>query len=167
MVDPSAASWLSVSPGTGGNGATLTVSVDANSGASRSGTVTLSAGSAAPVTLTVTQAAQASACSSFVTACAWGFAPVVVSPVGKDPHYLVFTAPVSGQIVIQSSARATTADPYAVLYNASQVQLAADDNTAGDRNFKITYTVTAGQTYYLAASHFSAARSGSYTVSAQ
>lgn len=55
-------------------------------------------------------------------------------------------------------------DTYGYLYNASQSQLTYDDDAGDASNFKISYTLTAGNTYYIVARMWSSSRTGSYTM---
>ncbi|MCL1898037.1 MAG: M43 family zinc metalloprotease [Micrococcales bacterium] len=159
--------WLSVSPTSGSSGATPTVSVTANtSTSSRTATATFRAGTAS-ATLTVTQAGVAAQCSSFANACTWDLSNRVISPVGETLVYLKFVAPSSGSYVFESTANGSNTDPEAWLYNSSQQRIAYDDDSGAGYNFKITVTLTAGQTYYLAAAHYYPSNSGQYTVTAQ
>ncbi|MCL2788721.1 MAG: BACON domain-containing protein [Micrococcales bacterium] len=161
-------SWISVSPGSGwGSFDTTTIYVQANTSATaRAGSVTVTAGSAS-ATLTVLQAGQPPACSAFSVACTWTVtSPITVTPVGTAMHYLKFTVPTTGSWTLFSSDRASTSDPYAVLYNSSQAQMATSDDDGGDRHFKITATLTAGQTYYLGLRQYSTSYSGQFKVNA-
>jgi len=146
----------------------MIVSVTANTSTSpRTGVITVTAGGAS-ATLTVTQAGAAATCGgSFAAACAWDLTATVIAPNGTNPHYLRFVAPVTGQFTFESADRASTTDPYGLLYNSSQQLLASNDDSAGNLNFRITAALTAGQTYYLAGRNYAATQSGQYTVTAQ
>jgi len=63
-----------------------------------------------------------------------------------DWDYFWFTAPVTGNYSIYTTG---STDTIGYLYDSSQRQIAYNDNDT-DRNFKITYNVTAGQKYYVA-----------------
>lgn len=163
-------SWLTVSPSSGANGASATVSVTANASVvARSGIVTFSAGGAS-ATMTVNQEGDSDAserCNTFQAACLWDLSPVVVAPVGTTNHYLRFTAPTSGTWVFESSARASTSDPYGFLFDAGFSLITQNDDDAGNLNFRLQATLTAGRVYYLAASQYLTTKSGQYTITAR
>jgi hypothetical protein len=87
---------------------------------------------------------------------------VVIDEAG-EMVYFVFTATESRSYTIQSSNN--SGDTYGHLYNASQGQMASDDDGAGNgNNFKITYTLTAGETYYIGVRMYSNTTTGTFTV---
>ena len=55
-------------------------------------------------------------------------------------------------------------DPYGYLYNANGQELSYDDDSRGDRNFSITYSLSAGQTYYLKVKLYNSSETGTFTV---
>jgi len=55
-------------------------------------------------------------------------------------------------------------DTYGCVLDADWNTLAEDDDSAGDMNFKVTYTMIAGECYYLASRSYSGDESGSYYV---
>jgi len=65
-------------------------------------------------------------------------------------HYFAFTPSATGFYTIQSNS-IISGDPYGWLYNSSQVELAKDDDSNGNRNFRMVYHLDAGQKYYIAA----------------
>ena len=80
---------------------------------------------------------------------------------GGQIVYFAFTATESKSYTIQSTG---SSDTYATLYDASQSSLTTDDDSGSDRNFKITYTMTAGNTYYIAVKFYSSSSTGTFTV---
>ncbi|MCL2786972.1 MAG: hypothetical protein FWD59_00485 [Micrococcales bacterium] len=162
-------SWLTASPVTGASGATMLVSVQANTGAARSGTVTVTAGGAS-ATLAVTQAASVvqpppSGCGdSYATACAWNLAPIRVSP-GPSGTALKFTAPTSGAYVFESSDRAATSNPFGILASTGGIPITSDDDSAGSLNFRLSANLVAGQSYFVAGLNRSG--SGAFTITAR
>lgn len=105
---------------------------------------------------------------SFATAYQWGFGPVGIRSVSGSLDYAAdiniyqFTAPITGTCTIYSSD--ITLDVKAWLYDASLTQIAVDDNSGGNGNFKIVAPLTEGQTYYLKVSHCDQSGTGSYTI---
>ena len=73
----------------------------------------------------------------------------------NEKRYFKFTPSSTGFYTFESSSPISPADPKAWLYNSSQVELTSDDDSAGNRNFRISYHLDAGQTYYLAAGCYS------------
>jgi cell wall assembly regulator SMI1 len=142
---------------------------------SRTGTVTVNAGGATPVTITVTQSGQDECGQATYGYCAWTLSSSGSSTISKglqtatDEDYIRFTAPVSGSWTFQSSNTPSGSDIYGHLLNASGTQLAYNDDGAGDRNFKITYTLTAGTVYYLRVRNYSTSTTvpaNPYTITA-
>ncbi len=105
---------------------------------------------------------------SFATAYQWGFGPVGIRSVSGSLDYAAdiniyqFTAPITGTCTLYSSD--ITLDVKAWLYDASLTQIAVDDNSGGNGNFKIVVPLTEGQTYYLKVSHCDQSGTGSYTI---
>lgn len=77
-------------------------------------------------------------------------------------RYFKYTPTTTGFFTFESSS-VTSGDPYAWLYNSSQTQLLTNDDGAGYPNFRITYHLKSGQTYYFAAGCYNTG-TGSYTV---
>jgi len=161
--------WLTLSPASGANGATMLVSAPANTGAARGGIVTVFAGSAS-ATLTVTQAAAVvqpppvGCGESYANSCPWNLAPIRVYP-GPSGTALRFTAPVSGVYVFESSDRDSTSNPYGLLATAGGSAMAYDDDSAGDLNFRLSVSLVAGQTYHMAG--LNRVGYGAFTISAR
>ena len=73
-----------------------------------------------------------------------------------DLDFIKFVAPVTGEYQMYTmSYQSQNTDTYGYLYNSSQTQLAYNDDGNGNLNFKIVYTLTAGQTYYIKIKHYS------------
>ena len=66
--------------------------------------------------------------------------------------YFVFTPEEDGTYIIQSSS---SSDTYGYLYDSSHNELASNDDGGNNNNFKISYDLTAGETYYIGARLFS------------
>lgn len=64
-----------------------------------------------------------------------------------DGVYYSFTPSNSGTYVFYSSN--SNIDPRAVLYDSSLSQLTSDDDGAGNNEFRLSYDLTSGNTYYL------------------
>ncbi len=56
-------------------------------------------------------------------------------------------------------------DTFGYLYDADMNLLTSDDNSAGNGNFKVKYTLEADETYYFGARFYNENRSGSFNVS--
>ena len=61
--------------------------------------------------------------------------------------YFAFTPTVDGSFTIQSTG---SCDTYGALYDSTQSALIGNEDGGGGMNFKITYNMTAGTTYYIA-----------------
>ena len=81
---------------------------------------------------------------------------------GGQIVYFAFTPTTSGSFTIQSIG---SGDTYGTLYSASQSSLTTNDDGGDGNNFKITYTMTAGTTYYVAVKFFSSSTTGTFKVS--
>lgn len=55
-------------------------------------------------------------------------------------------------------------DTYGHLYNSSRNQVAYDDDGAGNRQFRISYTLNANETYYIGARYYSTSTTGTFQV---
>ena len=80
---------------------------------------------------------------------------------GGQVVYFAFTATESKSYTIQSTG---SSDTYATLYDASQSSLTTNDDGGSGSNFKITYTMTAGNTYYIAVKFYSSSSTGTFEV---
>jgi hypothetical protein len=162
-------SWLAVDRTSGASGAVLTVSAAANAtGAERSGSVVLRAGSVT-ATFAVTQDEHG---DSIAAATGWSFAASARTAsiggrlgVGADWDYFRVVAPSSGVYSFQS-AMSVAGDLYGYLLDASGAQLAYNDDGGGSLNFLLSYSLTAGQTYYVAVRNYSSGTTAlpTYTV---
>ncbi len=160
------AAWLTITSGASGSGnGSVGYSVAANTGAARSGTMTI-----AGATFTVNQAAGstgatpiacgASASGSLATTD--GRSTVRGSSYYADVYSFTPTASGTATITLNSSAF----DCWLVLKSTATATtaLAQDDDSNGGTNSKITYTVTAGTTYYIDATSYSTNATGAYTL---
>ena len=75
-----------------------------------------------------------------------------VEVVGKNTEKIAFTPEYTHQYIFRSTG---TGDTYGYIYDANGNQLASDDDSGGSGQFKITYTLNAGETYYLGVKWFS------------
>ena len=107
---------------------------------------------------------------TFTTAYTWSLAASQTNTVGlklinaSKKDYVKFVAPVTGNYQIYSSN--CTGDVYGELYNSAQTMIAYNDDGGGNLNFRITYTLTAGQTYYILTKNYSssATTTGTYRL---
>lgn len=77
--------------------------------------------------------------------------------------YFAFTPTETRSYSIEASN--TTGDNYGYLFDSTRNQLASDDDGGSEsRCFKITYTLYAGQTYYIVAAMYSDNSTGSYQI---
>ncbi|MBO7149672.1 MAG: InlB B-repeat-containing protein, partial [Clostridia bacterium] len=76
-------------------------------------------------------------------------------------RYYAFVPLVSGSITIYSSS---SYDTYGYLFNAVKTQIASDDDSGSGTNFSITYSVTAGELYYIVACAYSTSSSCTGTI---
>ena len=86
---------------------------------------------------------------------------VSVQASGSKKYYS-FT-PSSTRFYTFESTDRGNADPYVWIYNDSQVLLTSNDDGAGNRNFKATYHLELGKTYYIAAGCFGTG-TGTYSM---
>lgn len=86
---------------------------------------------------------------------------VNITTIGQRVYFR-FVPPTSGSYSITASN--SSGDNYGYLYNSSRKELTHDDDSAGGRNFKITYTMTAGETYYIGAAMLNDNSTGSFKI---
>ncbi|MCL2798549.1 MAG: hypothetical protein FWD58_10980, partial [Firmicutes bacterium] len=72
--------------------------------------------------------------------------------------YYAFVPLVSGSYTMYSTY--TSGDPYGILYNSAKTQLAYNDDYSSGYNFSITYSLTAGQLYYIGFRSYSSSSTG-------
>ena len=81
---------------------------------------------------------------------------------GGQIVYFAFTPTTSGSFTIQSTG---SGDTYGTLYSSTQSSLKTSDDDGDGNNFKITYTMTAGTTYYVAVKFYGSSTTGTFKVS--
>ena len=80
---------------------------------------------------------------------------------GGQIVYFAFTPTTSGSFTIQSTG---SGDTYGTLYSSTQSSLKTSDDDGDGNNFKITYTMTAGTTYYVAVKFYGSSTTGTFKV---
>lgn len=85
----------------------------------------------------------------------------VTITTGGQIVYFAFTPTTSGSFTIQSTG---SGDTYGTLYSSTQSSLTTNDDGGDGSNFKITYTMTAGTTYYIAVKFYGSS-TGTFKVS--
>ncbi len=80
---------------------------------------------------------------------------------GGQVVYFKFRPTTSGTYTIQSTE---SGDTYATLYNSSKSSLTYNDDGGNGNNFLISYSMTAGNTYYIAVKFLNSLTTGSVTV---
>ena len=106
--------------------------------------------------------------NTFDTAYQWEISPVGVKTANgtldytSDIDMFKFTVPITGTYTLYSSD--STPNLKAWLYDSTQMQIAGDDDSGDNGNFKITVSLTEGQTYYLKVGQFEENGMGSYTI---
>ena len=85
----------------------------------------------------------------------------VTITTGGQIVYFAFTPTTSGSFTIQSTG---SGDTYGTLYSSTQSSLTTNDDGGDGNNFKITYTMTAGTTYYVAVRFFGFSTTGTFKV---
>lgn len=81
---------------------------------------------------------------------------------GGQIVYFAFTPKTNGSYTIQSIGNN---DTYGTLYSSTHSSLRTSDDDGDGSNFKITYTMEAGTTYYVAAKFYSSSNTGTFKVS--
>ncbi len=119
------------------------------------------AGASAKFTESTTLYAVWSAPQSFVTT-AYQIDSAYITYAGEY-YYFTFTPSISGTYFFESTA-GTGVDTYGCIYDSSGNQLAYNDDGGEDRNFEVSYSMTAGTKYYLAARYYSSSTTGSFGV---
>ena len=80
---------------------------------------------------------------------------------GTSMQYYAFVPLVSGTVTVYTNGNY---DTRGFLYSASMLQLVSDDDSGNDTNFQYTYTVMAGQLYYIGFKAYSASSAGYVTL---
>ena len=80
---------------------------------------------------------------------------------GGQIVYFAFTPTTSGSFTIQSTG---SGDTYGTLYSSTKSSLTTNDDGGDGNNFKITYTMTAGTTYYVAVKFYNSSTTGTFKV---
>lgn len=80
---------------------------------------------------------------------------------GGQIVYFVFRPTTSRTYTIQSTG---SGDTYATLYNSSKSSITYNDDGGNGNNFLISYSMTAGETYYIAVRYYNSSTTGSFTV---
>lgn len=88
----------------------------------------------------------------------------VIPKNNGSKKYYGFVPSVSGTIKIYSSG---SLDTYGFLYDGNKALLATDDDSGTDRNFSITYTVKAGELYYISPTGYSSSGTTTIYISGQ
>jgi hypothetical protein len=87
--------------------------------------------------------------------------PAVIDTAGEYV-YFEFTATESKTYTFQSNG---SYDTYGYLYNSNQSQLSSNDDSGDGNNFKITRSMSAGETVYLKVKLYSSSSTGTFSVS--
>ncbi len=94
-------------------------------------------------------------------------AHVVIDEAGEYRYY-AFTAPVSASytFTVYNHTAATISDTYAYLYHESDLSdyLKYDDESGEGSHFLITYSLEAGETYYLVVKAYSSSKTGEFDI---
>lgn len=171
------ASWLSTDLKTGSGNDLWKVMAEENTGAARSATVTVSTTSGSPPitrTITVTQPAATDDPVDFCgqsdkSFCDW-LDPAVTGAIefDGDKDWYKITPTTTGTWVIYSTRPriGSLRDPYGTLYQSDGTIIAENDDGAGDRQFWMQVTLTAGQTYYLEVKSYGDFGTGEFRVTA-
>ena len=86
----------------------------------------------------------------------------VTITTGGQIVYFAFTPTTTGSFTIQSTG---SGDTYGTLYSSTKSSLTTNDDDGDGNNFKITYTMTAGTTYYVAVKFYGSSTTGTFKVS--
>jgi hypothetical protein len=161
------ASWVTITSGASGSGnGTVGYSVAANSGAARTGTMTI-----AGQTFTVNQAGTT---TTTTIACgetkSGALATTDARSTVRGATYYADTYAFTATGTSATFTASSTWDNYLILKSSPTATTALaqnDDDPAGGTNAKLALTtLTAGVTYYLEVTSYSANATGSYTVTA-
>jgi len=81
--------------------------------------------------------------------------------IADEQDLFSFVANTSGSYTIKSVA---TLDTYGYLYDSSMALITSDDDSAGNGQFLVTSTLTAGQSYYVKVKAYSESDTGAYEL---
>ncbi len=81
--------------------------------------------------------------------------------IGNTMRYYSFTPSTTGTYAFESVG---SSDTYGYIYNSTGQQLAYNDDGGESANFRVTYKMTAGTKYYLAAKYYNSSKTGSFDV---
>ena len=95
------------------------------------------------------------------TVIAWGDTKSVSISYSQASKYYKFTPAASGEYLFYSSNN--TGDPRIWLYDSSLTLVDSNDDTAGNKNFRLAVSLTAGQSYYISVGHFGT-NTGTYVI---
>ncbi|MCL2482174.1 MAG: hypothetical protein FWF43_01910 [Propionibacteriaceae bacterium] len=167
------ASWVSVSPASGTGNMSVVFTAQANTTYSiRSATVTFRTTSGSPqVTRTVTVTQAGLDCGSSLSSyCTWNISSPFSSTIdfNGDVDWFRFTAPTTGTYTFTSSRVSSNSlpDPYGAILQSNGRVLAWDNDSAGNKQFRIRVSLTAGQAYFLEVQGYNYRETGYYTVTA-
>jgi len=89
---------------------------------------------------------------------------VTIDTAGEKVYYK-YVATTSGSVTFKSTMSGSTLqDTYGYLYDANGNQITSNDDGGDNMQFSITYTVTAGQTYYIVVRLYSSSKTGSFNL---
>lgn len=71
----------------------------------------------------------------------------------NEERYFKFIPPVDGLYLFYSSNASSSGDPYLQTYTANQSGMVGNDNSGGNKNFRLSITLTGGTTYYIGVKH--------------
>lgn len=86
---------------------------------------------------------------------------LLVDVMAEETVRIPFVPEITHEYIFQSVG---TGNPYGYIYGADGSQLASDDNSGGNGQFKMAYTMTAGRTYYLGVRWYNSTDSGTIPV---
>ncbi len=159
------ASWVtSTEPATQTGNQAFTYTVAANpSTSSRTAAITLAAGNLS-ATHTITQAGAVPDDHGNTTATATvidqnSTAAGNIETPGDNDYFRIDVA-IPGILTVETTG---SGDTYGYLLDSSGTQLAADDDSGVDSNFRISYAASAG-TYYIRARYYSSTTTGAYQL---
>ncbi|MDR1295423.1 MAG: hypothetical protein LBK59_10840, partial [Bifidobacteriaceae bacterium] len=163
-------SWLTVSPAAS-SGTTLTMTAASLNGGEREATVTVTSGSRT-ATISVSQVDTDDCAATTSTTCAFALNTEVATARGSlergsDKDWWRVVPSTSGTWTAMSNG---TGDVYGSVMGSGGSVIAWDDDTAGDRQFLLTWDAIAGEPYYIEIRNFASSdttvNTGPYTITA-